>query len=71
MTHRSINAVVESFFATLKTEVGEAFDDQATARSEIGNYIDRFYNYQRLHSSLGYVSPADYEAQPRTAARAA
>ena len=65
------NAVVESFFATLKTELGEAFDDQTSARSEIGDYIDRFYNFQRLHSSLGYVSPADYEAQPRTAAGAA
>jgi transposase InsO family protein len=59
------NAVVESFFATLKTElVGDA--DWATregARAALFEYIEVWYNRQRRHSSLGYRSPAQYEAE--------
>lgn len=58
------NAVAESFFATLKTELlyREAWPTRAAARRGIFEYIEGFYNRRRLHSSLGYRSPADYEA---------
>lgn len=56
------NAVMESFFASLKAEVGvEVFDSHAHARSCVFDYIERFYNRQRRHSTLTYLTPADYE----------
>ena len=57
------NAPMESFFASLKKElVHDAdFATQAEARAAIVEYIEVFYNNQRRHSSLGYVSPAEYE----------
>jgi transposase InsO family protein len=56
------NAMKESFFATLKTECAvEPFPTRAAARTAIFDYIEVFYNRQRLHSSLGYLSPADFE----------
>ncbi len=58
------NAVAESFFATLKKELvhRQAYRDAADARQSISNYINLFYNSRRRHSSLGYVSPAAFEA---------
>ena len=58
------NAVMESFYATLKRElVHEArYATRDQARQVIFEWIEVFYNRQRLHSSLGYRSPADYEA---------
>ena len=57
------NAVVESFFSTLKTELvyRTVFRDGPTAHSALFDYIEAFYNTRRRHSVLGYVSPADYE----------
>jgi transposase InsO family protein len=56
------NAVVESFFATLKTEcVTSPFHTVALARTTIFEYIEVWYNRQRLHSTLGYLSPVDFE----------
>jgi transposase InsO family protein len=56
------NAVVESFFSTLKTEcVTGPFPTLALARTTIFEYLEVFYNRQRLHSTLGYFSPADFE----------
>ncbi len=57
------NAPMESFFASLKKElVHDAdFATRAEARAAIFEYIEVFYNGQRRHSSLGYVSPAEYE----------
>jgi putative transposase len=57
------NAVAESFFATLKTElVHEAdFASRAEARSAIFDFIEVFYNRRRRHSSLGYICPMDFE----------
>jgi transposase InsO family protein len=57
------NAVVESFFHTLKNE---QFGDQIyltrkETRLAVIDYIEMFYNSHRLHSSLGYVAPNDYE----------
>jgi len=57
------NAVVESFFSTLDIECarGELFPSRATARREVANYILGFYNPTRLHSTLGYMSPMEFE----------
>jgi len=56
------NAVAESFFATLKTECAATqFESKAGARSAIFAYIEGWYNRQRLHSSLGYLSPVEFE----------
>jgi putative transposase len=61
------NAPMESFFASLKKELvhGAAFATRGEARAAVVEYIEVFYNNQRRHSSLGYVSPAEYE-QSRT-----
>ena len=57
------NAPMESFFASLKKELvhGVDFATRAQARAAVVEYIEVFYNTQRRHSSLGYVSPAEYE----------
>ena len=57
------NAVVESFFATLKLDLifRETFRTRREARQAIFNYIEVFYNRQRRHSFLGYVSPVEFE----------
>jgi putative transposase len=58
------NAAMESFFATLKAELPvSVFDSHAAARSAVFDYIERFYNRVRLHSTLGYRSPVVYERQ--------
>lgn len=59
------NAVVESFFATLEWELIEQADwsTRAEARGAIFEYIEVWYNRQRRHSTLGYLSPAEYERQ--------
>jgi putative transposase len=58
------NAVVESFFATLKTEcVTGPFATRAQAHTVIFEYLEVWYNRQRLHSTLGYCSPVDFEQQ--------
>ena len=62
------NSVVESFFRTLKTELSPmTWSSRADARTAIADYIERFYNRQRLHSTLNYRSPADFEAQFKVA----
>ena len=57
------NAVAESFFATLETELLDrtSFATRDQARSAIFDYIEGFYNPTRRHSTIGYHSPADYE----------
>lgn len=59
------NAPVESFFSTLKMELvhEQRYETRQQARAEIFEFIEVWYNRQRLHSSLGYLSPADYEAK--------
>jgi transposase InsO family protein len=61
------NAAMESFFKTFKVELvyQEQFATRKEADEAIYPYIELFYNRQRLHSSLGYRSPAEYEAQLR------
>jgi transposase InsO family protein len=57
------NAVVESFFSTLKTEMVHrmTFADRRQAHSALFDYIETFYNSKRRHSSIGYISPVDFE----------
>jgi transposase InsO family protein len=59
------NAVVESFFGTLKQELvhGAKWMTIAEARAAIHDYIEVFYNRQRLHSALGYRTPAEVDQQ--------
>ncbi len=56
--------MAESWFATLKTELidGRSWATRTQARRAVFEFIEVFYNRQRLHSSLGYLSPAEYEA---------
>jgi len=59
------NAKAEAFFSTLKTEcfpAKQVFDSKSRARREIFEYIEVYYNNQRLHSSLGYQTPRQFEA---------
>lgn len=58
------NAPMESFFATLKKELvhDEDYATRAQATASIFEYVETFYNRTRRHSTLGYVSPADFEA---------
>jgi transposase InsO family protein len=58
------NAWTESFIGTLKREMlqGGCFDNASDARTEIFEYIDGYYNTHRLHSSLNYQSPLQFEA---------
>ena len=57
------NAVVESFFASLKRELvkGENIRTRRELQTMIVDYVDRYYNPIRLHSSLDYLSPMEYE----------
>ena len=57
------NAMCESFFATLECELlaRHRFKTQAEARSAVFDFIEGFYNPRRRHSSIGYLSPIDYE----------
>ena len=59
------NAVAESFFSSLKEELihRQSWATRAQARRAIVDYIEVFFNRQRLHSSLGYLCPAEYEAR--------
>ncbi|MFT7463522.1 MAG: putative transposase [Pseudohongiellaceae bacterium] len=67
------NAVAESFFGTLKTELihRETWPTRASARSAIHDYIEIFYNRKRRHSTLGGRPPAEFEADYDKAADAA
>lgn len=62
--HMNDNAHMEAFFHSLKTEwlFGKTFLDAASLRAALSDYV-HFYNHQRLHSSIGYLSPVMFEAQ--------
>jgi putative transposase len=64
------NAVAESFFATLKTELvyERRWATRLALRNALFEYIETFYNRRRLHSALDYRTPAEVEAEYRTAA---
>lgn len=59
------NAVAESFFGTLKTELvyDEDYRSRDEAKKSLFEYIEVFYNRRRRHSYLGYISPVEYEAK--------
>ena len=57
------NAAMESFFSSLKTErIGrKVYRSRDAARADVFDYIERFYNTIRRHSTIGYVSPVEFE----------
>ena len=59
------NAAMESFFSSLKTEriARKTYRTRNQARADVFDYIERFYNLTRRHSTLGYLSPMDFERQ--------
>jgi putative transposase len=63
------NAAAESFFNSLKVEWIHGYEirDRETARSEIFRYIEGYYNRSRRHSSIGYLSPAEFERRREAA----
>lgn len=65
------NAVMESFFSTVKFELGERFDSCGEAKMQLFDYIEVFYNQRRRHSTLGQISPAAFERQGARPARPA
>jgi transposase InsO family protein len=67
------DAVAESFFASLKREVEEieTFESRAQAGVTIAEYIERFYNLQRRHSTIDYLSPVEFELIHQIEMRAA
>ena len=61
------NAVAESFFSTVKSELSEHFDSNGEAKMELFDYIEVFYNQRRRHSTLGQISPAAFERRAAAA----
>ena len=63
------NAAMESFFSSLKTEriARKTYSTRNQAKAEVFDYIERFYNPTRRHSTLGYLSPIDFERQANVA----
>jgi putative transposase len=59
------NAAMESWFSTFKFELGERFESYAEAKEKTFDYIEVFYNQRRIHSSIGYLSPAEFERRHR------
>src|SRR5205085_12225377 len=59
------NAVAESFFATLKAELlhRRRWPTRRQARTAIFEYVEAFYSRQRRHSTLGYLSPTEFESR--------
>ena len=55
------NAAMESWFSSLKFELGERFDSYGHAKEALFDYIEAFYTPRRRHSSLGYLAPAEFE----------
>lgn len=57
------NAVMESFFSSVKSELADQFASHGEAKMELFDYLEVFYNQQRRHSTLGQISPAAFERQ--------
>ncbi len=62
------NAVMESWFSTVKHELGEHFESCGDAKMALFDYIEVFYNQRRRHSTLGQISPAEFERRMRASA---
>lgn len=61
------NAVMESFFSTVKSELADRFESFGEAKMELFDYIEVFYNQRRRHSTLGQISPAAFERRAAVA----
>jgi putative transposase len=61
------NAVMESFFSTVKSELADRFDSVGVAKMELFDYIEVFYNQRRRHSTIGQISPAAFERRAAAA----
>ena len=61
------NAVMESFFSTVKSEFAERHESFAEAKMELFDYSEVFYNRRRRHSALGQISPAAFERRTTAA----
>jgi putative transposase len=63
------NAAMESFFSSLKTErtANKTYRTRDQAKADVFDYIERFYNPRRRHSTLGYLSPIEFERQAELA----
>ena len=63
------NAAMESFFSSLKIErtARKVYRSRNDAKADVFDYVERFYNPTRRHSTLGYLSPIQYEQQTRLA----
>lgn len=61
------NAVMESFFSTVKSELADRFASFGEAKMELFDYIEVFYNQRRRHSTLGQISPAAFERRTAVA----
>jgi putative transposase len=59
------NAAMESFFSSLKTErtARKLYRTRDEAKADVFDYIERFYNSKRRHSTIGYLSPMEFERQ--------
>ncbi len=59
------NAAMESFFSSLKTErtARKTYRTRDEAKADVFDYIERFYNAKRRHSTIGYISPMEFEMQ--------
>lgn len=62
------NAVMESFFSTVKSELADRFESCGEAKMELFDYIEVFYNQRRRHSTIGQISPAAFERRATQAA---
>jgi putative transposase len=60
------NAVMESFFSTVKSELADQFATYSEAKMELFDYLEVFYNQRRRHSTLGQISPANFERRALT-----
>jgi hypothetical protein len=56
---------MESWFSTVKTEEAERFESYAHAKEALFDYIEVFYNQRRRHSTLGQISPAEFERRTK------
>jgi len=63
------NAVMEAFFSTVKSELADRFASCGEAKTELFDYIAVFYNQRRRHSTLGQISPAEFEKRASTRRR--
>lgn len=62
------NAVMESFFSTVKSELADRFPSYGDAKMALFDYIEVFYNQRRRHSTIGQISPAAFERRALTQA---